>query len=349
MAPEKMKELLLKLRKGADASVSMKQLIEALNYLGGWKVESFVGLVHLDIREDKPNLESDSDPLRIQYLWEKIKADEVQSFPSSPKHGQRYTMDVTPIKPFGEGRMGFYFKKYMGSNGLRFTSPEGQVFELLPNKFEAQDNRYPNPIKMPIWGLKAWLRKDTKFLEQISNNLGMATYEEERREKTTPRTRNNTGTCPCCFRNIKLKAQSNHHPTIVLHGYQRPGWGSVQGQCIGVAFPPFELSPEGTKHLVKILNRQLDDQKNWLRKLKSGEVAELYEEGAFGKARKMTPESEGPAQWASLIRVRVNKTESMIQALSRDIDLLSKLISDWKEEPLPFEGDKVKPPPAFLR
>lgn len=29
--------------------------------------------------------------------------------------------------------------------------------------------------------------------------------------------------------------------------------------------------------------------------------------------------------------------------------MLGKLISDWKEQPLPFEGEKVKPPPAFLR
>lgn len=362
MAPEKMKELLLKLRKGADSSVSMKQLIEALTYLGGWKVEPFVGLVQMhgygtsknDADENKPEFEVEEDAELVKDLWKRVKQDEVQSFPSSPKHGQRYTMDVTDPEVWPAGgfykndRTGFYFKHYMGWNGLRFTSPEGKVFELLPSKFDVRDNRYPNPMKMPIWDIKAWLRKDTKFLEQISNNLGMPTYEDERREKSTPRTRDNTGTCPCCFRNIKLKDRGSQHPVIVLHGYQRPGWGSVQGQCIGVDFPPFELSPEGTKHLVKLLKKHLDEQRDWIRKLKSGDVTELYEQGSF-RSRKMTPESEGPARWADLIESRISQAESLAHALDRDIDLLSKLISEWKEQPLPFEGQKVKPPPAFLR
>jgi len=207
-------------------------------------------------------------------------------------------------------------------------------------------------MKLPIWDVKTWLRKDTKFLEQISNNLGMPTYEDERREKTAPRTRDNTGTCPCCFRNIKLKARSgNQHPIIVLHGYQRPGWGTIHGSCIGVDFPPFELSPEGTKHLVKMLTRTAEDEESYLRRLKAGEVTELHEKDGFGglKTKKVTPETEGPVKWQRLIDGRIAQTESLLHAVKSDIRLLSQLIAEWKEQPLPFEGEKAKPPPSFLR
>jgi hypothetical protein len=39
----------------------------------------------------------------------------------------------------------------------------------------------------------------------------------------------------------------------------------------------------------------------------------------------------------------------MVDHLKKDIQMLSTLISNWKLEPLPFEGEKAKPPPAFLR
>lgn len=355
---EKMKALLLKLRKGADSSVSMKALIEALNYLGGWKVEQVVGLVQMhgyQGKPDAPESEAEDDPDHVQRLWEKAKADEVQNIPKGPKHGQRYTMDVT--EPTSEGYAsyggkqlsGFKYLCWTGWNGIRFTSPEGKVFELLPSKFDVKDNRYPNPMKMPIWDVKPWLRKETKFLEQVSNNLGMPTYEDERREKTAPRTRLNTGTCPCCFRNIKLKARSgNQHPIIVLHGYQRPGWGSIQGSCIGVDFPPFELSPEGTKHLVKMLEQTVDNQESYLRRLKNGEVTEINELKGKTLVKKSLVEL-GEEKWKEIIDRKIDETEGMIHALNSDIKMLSKLIADWKEQPLPFEGEKAKPPPAFLR
>jgi len=136
----KMEALLLKLRKGADSSVSLKQLIEALTYLGGWKVEPFIGLVQMhgygtkkgDPNEDKSNFEVDESADHVQLLWERVKADEVKSFPSNPKHGQRYTMDVTDptVWPAGgvfkNDRTGFYFKEWRGRTAYTSHRPKGR-------------------------------------------------------------------------------------------------------------------------------------------------------------------------------------------------------------------------------
>ena len=345
-ADERMKALLLKLRKGADASLTMKKLIEVLAYLGGWRVEPFVGLVKLHGygagKDDEPSLEADENPSKAQADYERIKKDEVSALPSSPQAGRAYTMEVSEptTEGFARGLTGFQYKSWRGAKGLRFTSPEGKVFELLPGKYD----RVEDPFKMAFYHIRKWLREDTNFLDQISNALGVETYEREREEKK-PRTRDNTGTCPCCFRNIKLKERGQKHPETVLHGYQRPGWGSAVGKCYGVDFPPFELSSEGTTYLVGILVRQAEKGEAHLKRLQAGEVIELYSP----MGRKLTPETEGEYRWKGLIEARTHETEAQIKNLNRDIQLLKKLIAEWKEQPLPMEGDRVQPPPAFLR
>ena len=350
ISTEKMTALLLKLRKGADASVSLKQFIEVLNYLGGWRVEPFVGLLQLHgysgAEKDKPSLKAGEDAAQVQADWDRMQHSVVSTLPTSPQVGKQYVMDLTAptTEGFRPGVTGFYYREWVGAKGIRFTSPEGKIFELLPGKYEFA--RYPDPIKLPFHDIRAWVRNETKFLEQVSNALGMATHEKER-EESKPRTRDNTGTCPACFRNIKLKARGgNQHPIMVLHGYLRPGWGSVQGSCFGVDFPPFELSPEGTKHLVKVLEQHKDGKEDFLKKLNAGEVKELY---STDGRRVMTRETLGTYQWEDAIKSKIRETTRAIKALGDDIKLLGQLISDWKEQPLPGEGAKIKPPPAFLR
>jgi hypothetical protein len=345
---ERLKALLLKLRKGADSSVSMKQMVGVLNYLGGWKVEPFNGLtqMHGHTDPDAPNVEADENPATVQAAWEQIKKDEVHSLPTNPVPGKRYTMNVTEPSShdWRAGLTGFKYKEWKGAHGLRFTAPNGKVFEQVPGKYD----RYADPMKAPLYDIRPWLHKETPFLEQVSNALGMETHEAEKANKKQP-TRENTGTCPCCFRNIKLKARSDQHPAIVLHGYLRPGWGSIHGQCYGVNYPPFELSDEGTKHLVhQILHPRVKGEENFLHRLQSGQVTELHEQRG-NKLITMTPETEGPATWARHIEYKIKSVEREISALKHDIELLTGLIASWKLEPLPQPGQRIKAPPSLLR
>jgi hypothetical protein len=54
------------------------------------------------------------------------------------------------------------------------------------------------------------------------------------------------GSCQVCFSPQKLPRD-----VLALHGYQRPGDGSIYGTCPGAAFPPFEQSCELTKWFVE--------------------------------------------------------------------------------------------------
>ncbi len=47
------------------------------------------------------------------------------------------------------------------------------------------------------------------------------------------------GLCPICERDIKVRDDR-----LVHHGYRRPGDGEIHGDCFGVNYPPYELSPD---------------------------------------------------------------------------------------------------------
>ena len=51
-------------------------------------------------------------------------------------------------------------------------------------------------------------------------------------------------TCSCCFRSVAIAAGGRR---MAHHGYERPQLGWQTASCMGVAYPPFESSAEGTK------------------------------------------------------------------------------------------------------
>jgi hypothetical protein len=323
----------LKLRKGSDASVSLGQLIQVLEYLGGWQVTKIVGFVQRH-GHDHPEYFTTSNENQVRLVYKEHKEKEVSILPAHPEAGVSYYMNVTePNTNWVNQQWGFTFQRWTGENGFRFTSPEAKVLEILPGKYDRSVD--PKDIR-PGLHLLPWLKKETNYLEQISKVLGMPTHEEEKRQ-SKPRTRANTGTCGACFRNIKLKDRGKQLPVMVLHGYQRPGWGQTVGRCIGVDYPPYELSPDGTKALLQYLEGQLESQEDFLRRLKAGEVTELYHERTH---KRLTPETEGAA-WKMLIDSRIRKTEYTVNSLVADAKTAKKMIAEWKLAPLPEEGSEM--------
>lgn len=61
-----------------------------------------------------------------------------------------------------------------------------------------------------------------------------------KRESDSP-----SGTCQICFRSQKARSG-----LLVLHGYKRPGYGYIVGNCWGCGYAPFEVSCERTKQFL---------------------------------------------------------------------------------------------------
>jgi hypothetical protein len=340
---EKMKALLLKLRKGADASLSLGQLFKVLDLLGGWKVETIVGLaqIHYDTHKHALDIENDESAARAAY--DVIKAHEVSALPTNPKLGQAYVMELEPFNSYqhayDKSRMyhGAHYKVWMGVPGYRVEDPHGKVFEVLPTRHDIHsgmsihDTQQGLPVvdakrlkkSLRTYDLLPWLKKDTSYLDQINALLGM-----EAHEPAAPRTRDNSGSCGVCFQNVKLKQDR-----VVLHGYKRPGVGYVIGDCFGMNYPPFELSDEATKdYVAKVLIPSLKNAKVYLHRLEAGEVTVLGEPKREIKV--------GDPRWERALEDAIRNAKRAIEAAEDYLKAYEALIQHWKVRPLPKEGDR---------
>lgn len=338
LAADDMNAILMKVRKGVMTPLeSIGKLTKVLEYLGGWKVEPTVGVVGL-----RHSTLFTGDEPEVLAVTAFVRKHEVSSLPASPKVDELYVMDIDLTKPH-QG-FGLRFKLWVGAAGYRITAPDGKEFDILPDPAVfSQRIQRGDPRWMPKLGPRnskfnsvrkcfPWLEKETGFKQQVLDALGMGAHV-----KAPERTKENTGSCPCCFRNIKLKKASGAAlPTMVSHGYRRPGWGAQVGNCMGVGWPPFELSPAGTKHLVQELEKKLATHETYLGRLNGAQVTSL----SIDKHNtQITPDDPRWAQYLKSTRVQ---TERTITWISEDIKGLVKLITHWKEEPLPLAGIAVK-------
>ena len=344
MTEEKLQAALLKIRKGSVASIKLHQWIEILNSLGGWRVEPAVALIssrgYTD-EKDQPQFDTFSDAASAERAYQRMRENFVTSKPTRPELRQRIYTELQKPQEASDGRWFVYYREFVGVACYEFTSPEGKTFQLTPTIFDSYRFEHKKLEPYRLWD---WLKAETKIKEQASNRLGLETHEAERARKTQPKARSGAGTCPCCFRNIKLKERPDR-PEMVLHGYQRPGWGQVEGRCFGVGYPPFEISTEGTEHLVKHLEIRIAQTSGFLRKLKGGEITSL----GVAQHRTMRLVEQGDPDWEQTLESRIKETERTLTGLQSDIRMLDKLIREWKQQPLPEVGQAVKKPPAFLR
>lgn len=333
MSEEKLNELLLKIRKGATSSLNWTQLGAVLAALDpGWKLEKMVGLAKLygyGDKMDEPEFFWGRSQGEAEARWRTLEPQVVTSLPSSPKVGQLYVMDLEPVTEGRPGDWSFKFKVWMGAEGWRITTPDGKTRDELPGRYDLGDfqhgYRTKTRSKLHVWDAVKWLNTQTDWLAQINRKLGMDAHEP-----AAPRTREGTGSCPVCFQNIKAR------PEIVLHGYKRPGTGQVHGNCSGMGYLPFEVSVKGTKaYLDEVLERQLKDAKEYLKKLKAGDIKVLP--ARYGQ--KMV--TLGDPQWDRTLKATLEDLEdSQIPRMEGLIGAYKRLVQHWKERPLPKEGER---------
>jgi hypothetical protein len=76
-----------------------------------------------------------------------------------------------------------------------------------------------------------------------------------------------TGICACCLGRFVVEG---NRP--VLHGYRRPGNGAIRGECVGLKFPAYEVSPEGCAAMVDMFKRTAAAATERARALEAGEI-----------------------------------------------------------------------------
>jgi len=152
------------------------------------------------------------------------------------------------------------------------------------------------------------------------------------------------GTCPVCYGEHKLQKM-----LVVLHGYERPGYGEINGKCPGVGWPPFEVSPDGTiAYVERRLQPDLEGSEDFLRRAEAGQVTEVRVEtlvstgwGKRERAYKTLTPADDHAFREALRRAVIN-TENHVRHLTQDIAERTQKVARWQKEPVRTEEEVVQ-------
>lgn len=139
------------------------------------------------------------------------------------------------------------------------------------------------------------------------------------------------GTCPVCEGEFKTKSER-----MVHHGYRRPGWGSIVGDCFAVNMPAYEVSNEGCRTYKLVLQDRIENLKAALERVPFLTHHVEYYRSAYGRDEK-TQYAVGvtPANmWFSKIESRKKELRNDIEGCERTVDRMDSLIAAWVKKPL---------------
>ena len=174
------------------------------------------------------------------------------------------------------------------------------------------------------------------------------------------------GQCQACFREFAIKptAKSSNYIDskiprgklgLVLHGFERPGFGYLKGMCIGAGHPPYEISCEVTKEWhASLRDVVLPRQKQQLFRLRSGEAKtftykyDKYVTSPQGRSARKTfgisvtegeplpsgyPSDHGPPNFTRLRSIAIGNAELDIKHTESEISFLASRIKNWTFSP----------------
>ena len=155
--------------------------------------------------------------------------------------------------------------------------------------------------------------------------------------------REDARTCPVCMRNIKTKiAGIPGTAEMVHHGYQRPGYGYIVGDCFAVHYQPWEVSPKGmVDYVAAVLVPYRGEYAKRLANLKDGKVTSffvtepVYNAPRWADGTRPTKTTEVTAdtdryKFEQMTKNAIWPAESNLKQVNKDIEERSKLIAEWK-------------------
>ena len=131
------------------------------------------------------------------------------------------------------------------------------------------------------------------------------------------------GTCAACFRS---QAVARGGRGMAHHGYQRPGLGYQTKSCMGVSYPPYELSNAGTKAIHQVIVNMIAQMDYDLHEIESGRHPLMD-----SNKKQVKPDDTG-YQW--LQRNLAERLKYQIKSMNRERAALEQKISGWNFTPI---------------
>lgn len=149
------------------------------------------------------------------------------------------------------------------------------------------------------------------------------------------------GNCQICERDQKLLEGRNLLGLrLVHHGYRRPGYGSIEGDCPGVGELPYEVSCELLKTYKVNMERHLVGLQAFAAKLAAREVTsfEVLERRGYGSRDAELVEYRAgvtePYRFERAFERLVRESERNIEGVRHAIARAAQRIESWRPMPI---------------
>lgn len=180
------------------------------------------------------------------------------------------------------------------------------------------------------------------------------------------------GTCPVCQGEFKARTGTDHAGfqgvVLVHHGYQRPGHGSIVGDCFGVGYRPYEVSPQGCRDYQALCQNTLRNRHEYLERLSKRVPTVMVEHDYPLYILLGSPEPHektsrdfrsgklavlGDRKWHRndpdevyaydrLREAKMREVQYEVRQLESEIERMTKLIADWTEKPVKEWSEEIE-------
>lgn len=148
-----------------------------------------------------------------------------------------------------------------------------------------------------------------------------------------------------CEREIALQDRR-----LVHHGYRRPGYGSIEGDCFGVGYEPYERSTRAGEEFRRVREKERDCFTMKLFKLESGTVTRITVLAYRGRS---VPHElveyicgvSAPHCWERALEDEIYRVTGEIRGCECDIARMDRLIAEFSPRELGQEtraGQKAR-------
>jgi len=278
-------------------------------------------------REDVMNFLADVEATGIVYntefnIWKSRASDAIYSALKVAKNNT-YLSD------------GYDGKKYETDLYYSLISPTVTNFpsKKLANELKAHDTPFYQEVKKVA---NDWKEISDTF-KILKGQVVKGRKPSDKPRQTPERTLENTGTCPCCGRNIKLMSNG----TMVEHGFTIKS-GFRNGNCFGVGFKPWEVSPEGAIAMIKSDESRIAHDREFLINLQTTNTLKVKARGSYGVFPKfdlIELTEENSKEFERHRSIQIANTENLIEFLMKSIEINTNRVENWKPGVLP---DQIK-------
>lgn len=149
------------------------------------------------------------------------------------------------------------------------------------------------------------------------------------------------GYCPACDGDYKVR-----DGVLVHHGYQRPGYGHIVGDCFAVHMTPHETSPETAKKFLVHLKGIETFILERIARLKTTDTLTVektkYENGKYVDYKVVLKKGEASEyEWNRTLEWQLDREEGALRGLRFDLERVQKLVDTWVEKPLRTVEEEV--------